>query len=169
MVERNPDNDRYHFTLGALYDEAKDRDASMAEMRRAIELNPQNAAALNYLGYTFADMGVQLDEAEDLIRRAIALDPNDGFYVDSLGWVYYQRGEYQKAVEELEHALELAGEDPTISEHLGDAYRQTGRAQEALRVYRDALSRSKEKDQVERIKGKIEVLDGGRPADGKDS
>jgi len=138
-------------------------------MRVAIELNPQNAAALNYLGYTFAEQGVQLDEAEDLIRRALALDPTDGFYVDSLGWVYYQRGQYAKAVEQLEHALELAGEDPTISEHLGDAYRQTGRPQEALRLYQDALTQSKEKDQVDRIKGKIQVLEGAHPADGKDS
>src|SRR5262249_19085348 len=169
MVERTPNNDKFHFTLGALYDEAKNRDAAISEMRTAIELNPQNAAALNYLGYTFAEMGVQLDEAEDLIRRALALDPTDGFYVDSLGWVYYQRGDYQKAVEQLERALELAGEDATISEHLGDAYRQTGRSQEALRLYQDALTRSKEKEQVERIKGKIQVLEGAHPSDGKDS
>jgi tetratricopeptide (TPR) repeat protein len=114
-------------------------------------------------------MGQRLDEAEDLIRRAIALDPNDGFYVDSLGWVYYQRGEYQKAVEQLQHALELAGEDPTIAEHLADAYRQTGKPQEALRLYQEALSRSKEKDQVERLKGKIQVLEGSHPEGGKDS
>jgi tetratricopeptide (TPR) repeat protein len=83
--------------------------------------------------------------------------------------VYYQRGEFQKAVEQLERALELAGEDPTVSEHLGDAYRQTGKPREALRQYQDALSRAKEKDQAERLKGKIQILEGGRSEGGKDS
>ena len=87
-----------------------------------------------------ADMGVQLDEAERLIRRALELQPNDGIYIDSLGWVYYQRGDYQRAVEQLERAVELAGEDPTIVEHLGDAYQRLGQSAAALRVYRDALA-----------------------------
>ena len=129
-------------------------------MRKAIELNPRNAAALNYLGYTLADMGVQLDEAERLIRRALELQPNDGIYIDSLGWVYYQRGEYKRAVEQLERAVELAGEDPTIVEHLGDAYQRLGQSASAIRVYRDALLRSKESAQIERLKGKIQALGG---------
>src|SRR4030095_1072730 len=78
IVARSPDNDRYRFTLGAAYDEANDKERAIAEMRRAIDLNPRNAAALNYLGYTLADMGGQLDEAERLIRRAPELQPNDG-------------------------------------------------------------------------------------------
>ena len=85
-------------------------------------------------------MGVQLDEAERLIRRALELQPNDGIYIDSLGWVYYQRGDYKRAVEQLERAVELAGEDPTIVEHLGDAYQRLGQSDSALRVYRDALA-----------------------------
>ena len=118
------------------------RQGSRASPRcgKAIELNPRNAAALNYLGYTLADMGVQLDEAERLIRRALELQPNDGIYIDSLGWVYYQRGDYQRAVEQLERAVELAGEDPTIVEHLGDAYQRLGQSDAALRLYRDALA-----------------------------
>jgi Flp pilus assembly protein TadD len=105
-------------------------------------------------------MGVQLDEAERLIRRALELQPNDGIYIDSLGWVYYQRGEYKRAVEQLERAVELAGEDPTIVEHLGDAYQRLGQSTSAIRVYRDALQRSKESAQIERLKGKIQALGG---------
>ena len=70
-------------------------------------LNPENAAALNYLGYTWAEQGIHLDEAEQLILRALAIEPNDGFYIDSLGWVYYQRGEYMQAIQHLERAVEL--------------------------------------------------------------
>jgi tetratricopeptide (TPR) repeat protein len=159
MVERYPDNDRYRFTLGAAYDEAKDKNRTIEQMRRAVELNPKNAAALNYLGYTYAEMGVRLDEAEQLIRRALEIEPDDGFYVDSLGWVFYQRGDYRHAVEQLEHAVELAGEDPTVAEHLGDAYDRNGRPREALRVYRDALARAKDTGQIDRLKEKIRALD----------
>jgi tetratricopeptide (TPR) repeat protein len=173
LVARNPDNDKYRFTLGALYDEMKDKQASMAEMRRAIELNPANAAALNYLGYTYAEQGTNLDEAEELIRRALAIDPNDGFYVDSLAWVFYQRGDYSKAIEHLERAIELAGEDPTITEHLADAYQKVGKSTEALNLYQEALQRSKDNKQLDRLKDKIQRL-GGTPVrrevnEGKDS
>jgi len=136
-------------------------------MRRAVELNPKNAAALNYLGYTYAEMGVQLDEAERLIRRALDIEPDDGFYVDSLGWVYYQRGDYPRAVEQLERAVELASEDPTVAEHLGDAYDRGGHPRDALRVYRDALARAKETPQIERLKDKIRSLEGRRPDRGR--
>jgi Flp pilus assembly protein TadD len=160
LVTQAPDNDRYRFTLGAAYDEANDKERAMAEMRRAIALNPRNAAALNYLGFTLADLGIQLDEAERLIRRALELQPKDGIYIDSLGWVFYRRGDYQRAVEQLERAVELAGEDPTIVEHLGDAYLRQGRRDAAMRVYRDALLRSKDAVQIDRLKGKIQSLGG---------
>src|SRR5262249_59114846 len=111
-------------------------------------------------------MGVKLDEAEQLIRRALQLEPNDGFYIDSLGWVYFKRGDYPRAIEYLERAAELAGEDPTIVEHLGDAYHKTGRNDSALQSYRDALGQAKDAVQIQRLKGKIQGLgDGGIRAD----
>jgi len=131
-----------------------------------VELNPKNAAALNYLGYTYAEMGVQLEEAERLIRRALEIEPDDGFYVDSLGWVYYQRGDYGHAVEQLERAVELAGDDPTVAEHLGDAYGRAGKPREALRLYQDALVRAKEAAQVERLKGKVHSLEAAARSEG---
>ncbi len=158
LVARHPDNDRYHFTLGALYDENKERERGMEEMRRAIELNPHNAPALNYLGYTYAEQGINLEEAESLIRRALAISPNDGFYIDSLGWVFYQRGDYEAAVQYLERATALAGDDATIAEHLGDAYQKAGRVQDALRTYRDALSRADDAAQSDRLRTKIDEL-----------
>jgi tetratricopeptide (TPR) repeat protein len=159
MVALDPENDRMFFTLGALYDEAGDQENTVRAMRRAIEINDHNAAALNYLGYTFVDDGERLDEAEQLIRRALELEPNEGFYVDSLGWLYYQRGEYVVAIEHLENAVELSGDDPTISEHLGDAYDKADRAQDALRLYRRALGFAQEPEQVERLQKKITALE----------
>jgi Flp pilus assembly protein TadD len=131
-------------------------------MQKAIELNSSNAAALNYLGYTWAEQGIRLDEAENLIRRALAVDPNEGFYVDSLGWVYYQRGDYVKAVENLEHAVELVGDDPTVIEHLGDAYEKAGRMTDASRTYNEALQHAKEPEQIQRLRTKIDTLTGNQ-------
>ena len=155
VVELEPGNARLHFALGALYDESKDKDKTIEHMRKAIELNPEYAEALNYLGYTYADMDVELDQAEQLIIRALEIEPNDGFYIDSLGWVYYRKGDYRRAIEQLEKAVRLVVDDPVIIEHLGDAYLEDGRPDEALRSYRRALESADEEEQVERIRSKI--------------
>lgn len=161
VVELDPENDRVYSALGALYDESKDKDKTIEYMKKAIELNPDNAAALNYLGYTYADLGVELDRAEELIVRALEIAPNDGYYIDSLGWVYYQKGDYPRAIEQLEKAVGLAVDDPVIIEHLGDAYLKVGENEKALRSYRDALKAANEDEQVERIQGKIRRLEPG--------
>lgn len=127
-------------------------------MQKAIVLNPENAAALNYLGYTWAEQGVHLDEAEQLIHRALAIEPNDGFYIDSLGWVYYQRGEYMEAIQHLERAVELVDTDPTLIEHLGDAYSKIGRNSDASRVYQEAMNNTSEEAQLDRLRIKLNAL-----------
>lgn len=72
--------------------------------------------------------------------------------------MYYQKGDYKKAVEQLERAVNLTGNDPTITEHLGDAYRKMGKTKEAGHEYTDALKKANESDQVARLKDKIQVL-----------
>jgi Flp pilus assembly protein TadD len=161
VLTLDPNSDEAYFQLGALHDENKNKEKSVASMKKAIELNPRNAAALNYLGYTWAEMGVQLEEAEELIRRALELQPNDGFYIDSLGWVYYQKGDYVRAIEQLERAVEITVDDPTIIEHLADAYEKVGKTDRALVRYREALKHSKESDQIKRIGQKIQRLEKG--------
>ena len=99
-----------------------------------------------------------LEEAEKLIKRALDVEPEDGFYIDSLGWVYYQRGQYQKAVDQLERAVNLTSSDPTITEHLGDAYSKVGKYQDARQQYEDALKKAQESDQVRRLKTKLANL-----------
>ena len=158
MIALEPHNDKFHFTLGALYDVNQQKDLGVVEMRKAIAINPSNAPALNYLGYTYAESGAQLDEAEELIKRALVIEPDDGFYVDSLGWVYYQQGNYSRAVAELERAVNLTGNDPTITEHLGDAYRKLGKLREARHQYEDALVKAQDTDQVKRLKNKLNGL-----------
>ncbi|HVN64042.1 MAG TPA: tetratricopeptide repeat protein, partial [Candidatus Binataceae bacterium] len=159
LVAIDPKSDKYRFMLGALYDQNKQRALSIEEMKKAIDLNPSNAQALNYLGYTYAEEGKNLDDAEKLVKRALDVEPDDGFYVDSLGWVFYQKGDYRQAVDQLERAVNLTGNDPTITEHLGDAYRKIGKLREASHEYRDALAKAKESDQIARLKDKIQVLE----------
>ena len=126
-------------------------------MHEVLELNPDHAGALNYIGYSWAEKGIRLQEAEEMILRALAQRPNDAYITDSLGWVYYMRGialrdsgGYDEAtgllkqsVEELEKAVQLTGSDPVISEHLGDAYLALDEKRRALESYRKALEEKK--------------------------
>ncbi|HEY1270041.1 MAG TPA: tetratricopeptide repeat protein [Candidatus Binatia bacterium] len=159
LIKLDPKNDQAHFQLGAVYDESNNKDKMLEQMKLAIDLNPQNAQALNYLGYSLAERGVRLDEAESLILRALKVEPNEGAYIDSLGWVYYQRGDYQRAAENLERASELINDDPVVTEHLGDAYDKLGKTDSALVRYREVVKRSKEEEQLRRVKEKIKLLE----------
>jgi tetratricopeptide (TPR) repeat protein len=127
-----------------------------ADLRRALELQPDQPLVLNYLGYSWIDRGENLKEALKMIERAVELRPNDGYIVDSLGWAFYRLGEYPKAATYLERAIELLPEDPTINDHLGDVYWQTGRVAEARFQWRRALQFKPEADQVKSIEGKID-------------
>jgi tetratricopeptide (TPR) repeat protein len=144
-LDKDPRNSRYYFRLGVVYDKKSDKKASMDAMRKVLELDPQNASALNYLGYTYADLGENLDEAERLIQQALQLKPKDGYITDSLGWVFYKKGDYPRAMEYLKKAAALVPDDPTILEHIGDTYLQLNDKGNALKYYQRALSK-KEKD-----------------------
>lgn len=140
VEERFAKESRFQFRLGVLYDKTGKRAQSIERMKKVIELNPNDAQALNYLGYTYAEMGIYLDEALAYIKRALVVRPDDGFFMDSLGWVYYQKKNYEEAVRHLEKAAELVPDDPTILEHLGDAHLARKEARKALKYYKKAKS-----------------------------
>ena len=123
-VAKNPETADLRFHLGVAYDKLNRFDDLVAAMQAAIGLDAHHAVALNYLGYTYADRGIRLNEAIDLIQRALAVRPNDGYIVDSLGWVYYKMGRLNEAATTLQRAAALAPEDAAIHEHLGDVYLQ---------------------------------------------
>jgi tetratricopeptide (TPR) repeat protein len=119
-------------------------------MKTVVRLKPNNADALNYLGYTYADMGINLDEAESLIQNALKIKPEDGYITDSLGWVYYKRGQYRQALKYLMKAVDLVPDDPVILEHIGDVHRMLRNAGEALNYYRRSIEKSsKNKNAIE--------------------
>ncbi|MEW6260800.1 MAG: tetratricopeptide repeat protein [Thermodesulfobacteriota bacterium] len=141
-ISLNPRNDQFHFRLGVVLDKMKDKAGAIEAMKQAIAIDPENPNALNYLGYTYAEMGIELDEAESLIQRALEQKPDDGFIIDSLGWVYFKKGNYPKALEYLLKAVSHVPDDPTILEHVADAWVQMNEPQKALEFYRKALEKS---------------------------
>ncbi|MBF0572301.1 MAG: tetratricopeptide repeat protein, partial [Desulfamplus sp.] len=138
-----PDDTELLFRSGVILDKKGDKDGSMADMKKVIELDPEHSSALNYLGYTYAELGINLDEAEELIKRSLAIKPDDGYITDSLGWVYYKKGDYDRAIEILEKAVKLSSGDAVVFEHLGDAYRQKKSYLKAIEAYKNALSKNK--------------------------
>ena len=89
----------------------------MADFRRVLEIEPDNADALNYLGYTWVDRGENLTEAFEMIRKAVELEPESGAITDSLGWAHYKLGEYEQAKINLEKAVVLTPASATIVDH----------------------------------------------------
>jgi tetratricopeptide (TPR) repeat protein len=127
-----------------------------ADLRKALELSPEQPLTLNYLGYSLVDQGLKLPEALDMIRKAVELRPRDGYIVDSLGWAYYRLGRYEEATEQLERAVELRPEDPVINDHLGDAYWKVGRTLEARFQWNHARDLGPEPEELPKILKKIE-------------
>lgn len=146
-LKLDSENDQLYFRLGVVYDKMNRKTDSIESMQSALKLDPKNPSALNYLGYTYADMGQNLDEAEQLILQALTYKPDDGYITDSLGWVYYKKGLYHKALEYLEKAEKLIPDDPTILEHIGDTYLKLDNPMKAMEYYRLALvKKEKEKN-----------------------
>lgn len=140
---------------GALH-EAGQWPAARAALTEAVKLAPDQAVALNYLGYAQLERRENLAEAQKLIEQASKLKPEDAAITDSLGWTYYVRGDVKKAIELLERAVEGQPAEPTINEHLGDAYWSAGRRLEARFAWRAALVYADEKEAA-RISAKIDM------------
>jgi tetratricopeptide (TPR) repeat protein len=126
-----------------------------ADFHRALELSPDQPFVLNYLAYSWADMGHHLTEARQMIQRAAERRPNDGAITDSLGWVMFRQGDHQAAVTTLERAVELEPEDSTINGHLGDAYAAVGRKVEAQYQWRRALTLNPAPDDAAKLEAKL--------------
>ncbi len=140
---------------GGALDAAKDWTAARADLQQAVKLAPDQAVALNYLGYAQLERRENLAEAEKLIERASVLQPDDAAITDSLGWTYYLRGDVPRAITTLERAVAGQPAEPTINEHLGDAYWTAGRRYEARYAWRAALVYAEAKDAM-RIRAKLD-------------
>jgi len=141
LSETKPDKQTVIFMRGAMLERMKEYDAAEVEFRKVLEADPENANALNYLGYMLADRNVRLDEAQKLISKAVELDPQNGPYLDSLGWVYYRQNRLEEAAGYLQKALQKSStsNDPTVHDHLGDVYFKQGKIREAIGQWQSSL------------------------------
>jgi tetratricopeptide (TPR) repeat protein len=133
-----------HYALGMIYEKTDRFDESIAAMETVLSIDAEHADALNFIGYSWADRGIRLDEAEDMIIRALSFKPDSGYIIDSLGWVRFKKNQYESALEHLKRANELLPDDPTILEHLGDVHLKIDKRERAKDFYRRAVERDPE-------------------------
>ena len=160
-VTRLGDDPALRFGLAAALERSGAWDDAVKEFRALLAKSPDNAAALNYLGYMFADRGVNLPEARDLVAKAVDLDPVSGAFLDSLGWVYFRLGELDRAEKYLIEAVHLEPFDATVNEHVGDLLRARGERAKAAEAYRQALANNPDEEgQKARIEKKLHEVTG---------
>ena len=140
---------------GICYERSKQWPLAEADLKKALELFPDQPLVLNYLGYSWIDQGVNLDQGMTMIRRAVEQRPDDGYIVDSLGWANFRIGNYDEAVKDLDRAVELKPEDSTINDHLGDAYWRVGRVLEARFQWAHAKDLKPEPEDLPKIEEKL--------------
>lgn len=177
-ISQIPAPDRSNWTVfyfrGICYERAKQWAKAEADLKKALELYPDQPHVLNYLGYSWIDQGLNLDDGMRMIKRSVEQRPDDGYIVDSLGWAYFRIGNYEEAVKQLDRAVELKPTDPTINDHLGDAYWKVGRTLEAKFQWSHARDLKPEPEEIVKIDQKLKSglaeetssADARKPGDG---
>ncbi|MGD9967246.1 MAG: tetratricopeptide repeat protein [Hyphomonadaceae bacterium] len=160
LIAEQPDGWRLYFSRGAARERLGRWPEAEADLRRALELSPDQPDVLNYLGYMWVDRGEHLQEGLGMIRRAAELRPMSGAIIDSLGWAYYRLGDYAQALDWLEAAVRLEPADATLNDHLGDVYWRLGRRVEARFQWQRAMTLEPEDAEAIRLK-----IENGLPAE----
>lgn len=140
MSAKQDDRINLLFLRGELAERQKHDGPAERCFRQVLELDPDNALTLNYLGYMFADKGTRLPEALEMIRKAVHEEPMNGAYLDSLGWVYFKMGAYDLAEQYLTQAIARDQTDPTVHDHMGELYAKTGRIRQAAAMWELSLA-----------------------------
>ncbi len=151
-------NNEFYFFHGAACERNGDRDKAALLFQKAIELNPRYSDALNYLGYMWADNGINLDKALEFIQRAVELEPDNAAYLDSLGWAHFKKGNLDEALKWLNKAeSRLEQPEAEIFDHIADVHEKLGAREEAIRYWKKALgaepANEKIKDKLQRALG----------------
>jgi tetratricopeptide (TPR) repeat protein len=163
LSTKDDDKEYVIFLRGSTYERQKKYEPAEEMFRKVLSSDPQNASALNYLGYMLADRGIKLDEALNFIKKAVDLDPANGAYLDSLGWAYFKLGKYELAEDNLIKASQRIGTDPTVQDHLGDLYQKTGRLklaaahwERAMQEWSKTVAAEVDQSDLARIQKKLE-------------
>ncbi|NJL30025.1 MAG: tetratricopeptide repeat protein [Thermoanaerobaculia bacterium] len=155
-LELEPESVRALYLVGSAAERTGRFERAAEAFKRLLDLEPDYAPALNYLGYLWAERGENLETARQLIEKAVALEPDNGAYVDSLGWVYFQLGRYPEARRHLQWAAKLLPEDATVWEHLGDLSVKMGEIEPARAAYRKAIEVGA--DDPDKLQAKLQEL-----------
>jgi tetratricopeptide (TPR) repeat protein len=163
LVKKSQDRLFVYFLRGEFFDRQKMYDKAEEQFRKALEIDPQNAAVLNYLGYMLIDHDQKVPEALKMIRQAVLLEPQNYAYLDSLGWAYFKTGQYELAEENIRKANERNNGDPTIHDHLGEVYEKTGKLKMAvaqwersMSEYASSLPADADPEEVQKVQHKLE-------------
>ncbi len=146
-----------YYARGTSYERLKKWPQAEADLQQALKLEPDQPQVLNYLGYSWVDMGKNLKVGLSHIEKAVRLKPDDGYITDSLGWAHFKLGNFKDAVKWLEKAVELTPHDPVLNDHLGDAYWRVGREREARFQWEQSLSLKPEPDDKDKVERKLKT------------
>jgi len=139
LSQTNDEKKDVWFMRGAMYEKQKKEEQSEAEFRKILELDPDNAATLNYLGFMLADRNMKLNEALEMITKAVNQEPNNGAYLDSLGWVYFRLGRLPEAEDNIRKALVFTPRDATVRDHLGGLLMKESKVRDAVAQWEVSL------------------------------
>jgi len=137
--QKFPSDTSVVFELGSQYDRAKRFPEAEATFQQIIQHDPDNAAALNYLGYMLAERGERLDESVNLLKKALQIEPENGSYLDSLGWAYYKADKLDLAEDNLKRAADQLRTNSVIQDHYGEVLLKLGRYGDAIAAFNRAL------------------------------
>jgi Tfp pilus assembly protein PilF len=158
-ISKFPKNAQLRFYYGTLQDRLGHKDVVVAEMKKVLEIEPDHVQGMNYLAFTWAELNVNLPQAEKLARRAMELDPKDGYILDTLGWILYKQSKFSESVKYLEAAHKFQSTVSIIAEHLGDAYHKGAMVEKAKKMYKRAAELESDKKKVEEIRNKITAIE----------
>ncbi len=136
----NPRDWFLYFARGMMRERLGTWGMAELDLQTARKLSGDEPNVLNYLGYSWINQGIYLDEGLKIIREAVTKEPKNGAFVDSLGWAHYRLGNYKQALILLERASKIESGDPVVTDHLGDALWRVGRKVEARYQWRKALA-----------------------------
>ncbi|MES2856253.1 MAG: tetratricopeptide repeat protein, partial [Bdellovibrionota bacterium] len=158
-VAKFPDNAQLYFFLGNMQDRLGQKDEVIGSMKKVLLIDKDHVQALNFLAYSYAELGINLEDAEKMARRALELQPGDAYVLDTLGWVLFKRGEVAEAVRTLEAAYKAQPDESVIAEHLADAYYQQQMPERARKLYVRAAELEKNVKNAEKIRSKLASID----------
>lgn len=154
-TDKFPANTQLRFFLGTMHDRLGNVQETIAQMVKVLDTDKNHVQALNYLAFTYAELGDNLDEAMSLAQRAMDLQPGDGYIMDTMGWIFFKKGDTESAIKYLEAAYSAKNDEAIIAEHLGDAYLRHQMWQKAQKMYMRATQLDPDPKVLKKIEQKI--------------